>query len=163
MSREVTERAPVLVLGLGNRLFSDEGIGVVAAERVRSLGLSGVEVLDGGTLGLALLPEIEGRRSLLLLDALQSGDRAPGEVVSLTGDELHARWRRCLSAHQLGIEDLLGAAELMGASPQETVAVTMVPASLETGWGLSGTAEEGLDYMVEAARSVLRSWSVADA
>ena len=53
----MTDRAPILVLGLGNELFTDEGLGIHAARRIEAMGLDGVDVLDGGTLGIALLPE----------------------------------------------------------------------------------------------------------
>ena len=67
------DRPPILVLGIGNELFTDEGLGVVAARRIAQSGLPGVEVLDGATLGLALLPEIADRDAVLLLDAIVAG------------------------------------------------------------------------------------------
>src|SRR5664279_958350 len=154
---------PILVLGLGNRLLSDEGVGVLAAEELATMGLDGVDVLDGGTLGLALLPSIEGREALLVLDAVSSAQAQPGQVLVLAGDALRRTWRRCMSAHQLGITDSLAVAELAGQAPTEVVAVCMVPHSLEIGWGLSASALEQLPRMVETARGVLRGWGVENA
>jgi len=156
-------RAAVAVLGLGNRLLTDEGVGVAAAEQIAGLGLPEVDVLDGGTLGLALLPAIEGRRSLLILDAIAADRRRPGDVVVLAGPALRRTWRRCLSAHQIGITDVLGIAELAGRAPAQVTAVAMVPASVELGWGLSAVTRQRLPEMVRTARAVLRSWAVPDA
>ena len=160
---KVHRDAPVAVLGLGNRLLTDEGAGVAAAEEIASLGLTGTDVLDGGTLGLALLPAVEGRESLLILDAVTARDGQPGDVLILTGDTLRCGWRRCLSAHELGITDALALAALAGCAPARVTAVAMVPASLDTGWGLSSTAQQALPVMVAAARAVLRSWGVVGA
>jgi hydrogenase maturation protease len=127
------------------------------------MGLDGVDILDGGTLGLALLPSIEGREALLVLDAVTSAQAQPGQVLVLTGDALRCTWRRCMSAHQLGITDAIAIAELAGRAPTEVVAVCMVPHSLETGWGLSAPVREQLPQMVAAALGILRSWGVEHA
>jgi hydrogenase maturation protease len=163
LPEKIRDHAPVAVLGLGNRLLTDEGVGIAAAEEIAQLGLGGADVLDGGTLGLALLPAIEGRESLLILDAVTAHGRQPGDVLVLTGDTLRRGWRRCLSAHQLGITDVLALAALSGCAPARVTAVAMIPASLDTGWGLSGPAQRALPAMVAAARTVLRSWGVAGA
>ncbi len=153
-------RAPVAVLGLGNTLLTDEGVGVAAARQIAVLGLPGVQVLDGGTLGLALLPEVEGRRAVLILDAVTAAGRRPGDIVRLSGPALHRGWRRCVSAHQLGITDVLALADLAGQAPGQVAAIGMVPASLSLGCGLSAAAQRGLPGMVRAACWVLSSWGV---
>jgi hydrogenase maturation protease len=151
-------RPPHLVLGLGNELFSDEGVGVAAARRLAELGLPGVEVLDGGTLGLALLPELEGRDGLLLLDALALPGAPPGEVAVLGGDQLPGAQRLLASVHQLGVLEALAAAPLVGTAPARVAAVGMVPASLETGYGLTPLAAAHLEEMVARAAGVLAGW-----
>jgi hydrogenase maturation protease len=151
-----------LVLGLGNELFSDEGVGVVAARRVEERGLLAVEVVDGGTLGLALLPTIEGRTALLVLDAIVSEDMEPGEMVVYDGQDLRREARLLWSAHQLGVNEVLAAADLVGSTPELVAAVGMVPASVDTGYGLSIVATEALPAMVDAALQVLASWGVKE-
>ena len=160
------DRAPHLVLGLGNELFSDEGVGVVAARALaaRALagrGLAGVEVVDGGTLGIALLPAVEGRASLLVLDAVVDPARRPGDLVVLDAAEIDRARGVLFSAHQVGITEVLGAAFLAGRAPARIAAVGMVPASLETGYGLSATAAARLDAMVDLALDVLAEWEVS--
>ena len=152
----------VLVLGLGNELFSDEGVGIVAARRLEAYGLAGVEIVDGGTLGLSLLPLVEGRRALLVLDAMLAEDRAPGEIIVYSGEDLHRESRLLYSAHQLGVTEMLAAADLVGSTPERVGAVGMVPASVETGYGLSAVAEAALPAMVDAAREVLAGWGVKE-
>lgn len=152
----------VLVLGLGNELFSDEGVGVVAARRIEERGLPAVEVVDGGTLGLSLLPTVEGRTALLVLDAIVSGDMEPGETVVYDGEDLRREARLLWSAHQLGVNEVLAAADLAGSTPERVAAVGMVPASVDTGYGLSKVATDALPAMVNAALEVLASWGVKE-
>ncbi|MGA7271232.1 MAG: HyaD/HybD family hydrogenase maturation endopeptidase [Acidimicrobiia bacterium] len=154
-------RPDVLVLGLGNELFSDEGAGVVAARRIGAREVD-VEVVDGGTLGLALLPTIEGRGALLVLDAVASDDLEPGRVVVYGGEELRREARLLYSAHQLGVTEVLAAADLVGSTPAQVAAVGVVPASVETGYGLSPVVAAALPKMVDEGLAILRSWGVRE-
>lgn len=155
-------RALYAVLGLGNELFTDEGVGVVAARQVGSLGLEDVEVLDGGTLGLSLLPEVEGRRGLLVLDAMVGAGHRPGDVVVMGPDELVRPRFLLMSAHQVGIAETLGAAALLGRTPPLLAAVGMVPFSLETGFGITPEASARLPDMVTSALGILEGWMAED-
>lgn len=148
-------RAPVVVLGLGNELFTDEGVGVVASRRIAQLNLPDTEVVDGGTLGLSLLPTIERRDALLILDAILDSDLAPGSVVVYDGEDLRREARLLYSAHQLGVNEVLAAADLAGVTPAQVAAVGMVPESVATGYGITDTAEMALNEMLVAARRVL--------
>ncbi len=156
-------RAPVLVLGLGNELLTDEGIGVAAARALASRDLPGVEVVVGGTLGLALVPLVEGRDGVLLLDAVVGTDGPPGRVVVLSDEQVPRRWRRPISPHELGIPEILAAAELVGRAPARVALVGMVPASLEVGQGLTPCVAEHLDEMVERALEILSRWAAVRA
>lgn len=156
------KRAPHLVLGLGNELFTDEGVGVAAARRLAQRRLPGVEALDGGTLGIGLLPAVEGRETLLVLDAVVDPERRPGDLVVLDGAEIDRARGVLFSAHQVGITEVLGASALAGRAPVRIAAVGMVPASLETGYGLSATAEERLGPMVDLALDILARWEIQD-
>lgn len=154
--------APYLVLGLGNILFQDEGVGVAAAERLAEHELDGVEVLDGSTLGIALLPMIAGRRGLVVLDALASSAAEPGTVVRLDDADIERHRRMAFSVHQIDLVDALLAAELSGCAPKYLAIVGLVPASIETGYGLTPTAEAGLDEMVRRALEILAGWGVRE-
>jgi hydrogenase maturation protease len=152
--------APVLVLGVGNELFTDEGLGCVAAQAIARLELPGVEVLDGSTLGIALLPLLAGRDAVLLLDATVGRDAQPGDLIVLHGDEVPASRHLTTSAHQIGVCEALAAAELAGCRPPTLAAVGMVPVSLETGYGLSAPIADRIPQMVHTACAVLREWGV---
>lgn len=152
--------APVLVLGVGNELFTDEGLGCAAARAIEQLQLPGVEVLDGSTLGLSLLPSLAGRQAVLLLDAAVDRDAHPGELLVLHGEEVPATRQLTMSAHQIGVSEALATAELAGCRPRTLAAVGMIPLSLETGYGLSPLVTQRLPRMVQVACEILREWGV---
>jgi hydrogenase maturation protease len=152
--------APHLVLGLGNELFTDEGIGIVASRRFGDLDIPDVEVVDGGTLGIALLPTVAGRRSVLVFDAVVATGAESGEIIVLGADEVRRGSRVLYSAHQLGINEVLVAAELAGSRPPNVAAVGLVPYSLETGYGITPEAEDRIPAMIEQGLEILAEWGV---
>lgn len=161
MSDPATGRpAPVLVLGIGNELLTDEGVGVLAARRLAERAPPGVDVLPAGTLGLQLLTEIVGREAVLVLDAVMGEGLAPGDVVALDVEEVPADAAPGLSVHQLDVTDALRVAELAGAAPVRAVVVGIVPASLEPGVGLSDVVAARLDDLLAEVERVLAGWGV---
>ena len=115
-----------LVLGLGNPLMGDDGIGVAALETLRRgyhFG-PGVQLEDGGTLGLALLPLVEDAGSLLVLDAVRLGGR-PGTTVVLEGKEIPRGLSLKLSPHEAGFVEVLALAGLRGCLPGRLTLVGM--------------------------------------
>jgi hydrogenase maturation protease len=157
-----TTPEPALVLGLGNELFSDEGIGVAAMRGLAQQELPGVDTVDGGTLGVELLPTVAGRTHLLIFDAVTSQEAKPGDILVLTADEVRAGHQILFSAHQIGISQVLAAAELAGHSVTEIAGVGMAPFSLETGYGITPEAEQRLPKMVAVGRDILVSWGVIE-
>lgn len=121
-----------LVLGLGNTIMSDDGIGPKVIEQLQQgAGLpDSVTLLDGGTLGLDLLPHLEGIQRLIIVDAVEIGQPA-GTCVRLAGDEVPMALETKLSPHQMGMKDLLAVARLMGHLPEEIVLIGVQPACLE--------------------------------
>lgn len=154
--------APHLVLGLGNELFTDEGIGIAVSRRFDELALPGIEVVDGGTLGIALLPTVAGRESVLVFDAVVAADARPGDIVVLEADEVRRGTQILYSAHQLGINEVLIAAELAGAVRPNVAAVGLVPFSLDTGYGITPEARECIPAMIERGLEILASWGVVE-
>jgi len=153
-------RAGTLVLGVGNILYRDEGVGVAAAAALASRKFPGIDVLDGGTLGLSLFSEVEGRGSLLIFDAVAGSGEPPGTVLEFGPQIVSRGLQLCLSAHQLGLPELLATVALAGRAPQRVLAVTMAPASLELGYGLTAVAQRALGDMVARGISVLTDWGV---
>ena len=130
--------ADLLVLGLGNVLLGDDGVGPAAVARLRD-GYEfpdNVRCLDGGTLGLALLPYIEDARAVILVDAILE-DGAPGTLVRITGEDVGPAVAMRLSPHQVGVADLLQGARWHDREPKRLVLLGIVPESIELRLGLS--------------------------
>jgi hydrogenase maturation protease len=151
----------ILVLGIGNLVMTDDGIGVrvvqLIEERYRFPGQ--VTVLDGGTLGLDLLPRIEAVQRLLIVDAVDTG-APPGTLVRLTGAEIPQALETRLSPHQMGLKDLLTVGPLLGHSPGETVLWGVQPESIQMALRLSASVAAQLEPMVEKVLEELAIWGV---
>ena len=143
------ERASTLVLGLGNILLSDEGVGVRAVEAlIEQVPLPpDVEVLDGGTSGMDLLDQMAGRAHLIVVDAVRTG-RPPASVVRLAGDEVPAFFSSRLSPHQLGLSDVLAVLRLMDAAPGRITVIGVEPVSLDLDLALSPAVAARLQEVV---------------
>jgi hydrogenase maturation protease len=152
-------RAPVLVLGLGNLLLSDDAAGLhleaaLSAERGAS---EQVEFVDGGTQGLALLHYLAKRRAILVLDAVGLGAE-PGSVHVLRGPAIDGlRAQRATTAHEGNALELLATARLVGDVAGEIVVVGVEPARVATGIGLSPEVEAALPAAMGRARAVLEA------
>jgi hydrogenase maturation protease len=151
--------APAVVIGLGNPLMADDGLGLAALARLREAWElpAEVELVDGGTWGMSLLPIVEAAQSLLLIDAINV-NAAPGTPVMLPRSELPRRLGIKMSPHQVGICDVLALAELRGTLPQRAAAVGLQPERVALSMGLSDTLRARLDELVESAVRVLESW-----
>jgi hydrogenase maturation protease len=150
-----------LVLGLGNILMRDEGVGVRVVERLleRYDFPVGVQVLDGGTLGLDLLPWVEGVDRLLVVDAVDMGAE-PGTTTRLEGEEVPVFLGVKISPHQMGLADLLAASRLRGYFPQQLVLWGVQPAVIEVGLELSPLVETQVETLVESVLAELTSWGI---
>jgi len=151
----------ILVLGLGNTIMTDDGFGVRAIELLSSRYRFPEEVslLDGGTLGLDLLPHLEAVERLLIIDALEM-QATPGTVFRLEGEEVPRAFASKLSVHQMGVQDLLAVSELMGHLPHELVVWGVQPESIEMGTELTPTLTAALAPVVAGVVEELRKWGV---
>ncbi len=152
-------RSGILVLGLGNLIQSDDGLGVRALQRLESDRRlpRGVRLIDGGTAGIALLSDVYGAHRLLVLDAVDT-DTAPGTLVRLRGPDL-ATLPGGAAAHQLGLVDLLNALRLLDREPAEILVLGLQPGDLRLGTKLSPAVDAALDKLVEAAIAQLSRWT----
>ncbi|TWJ32425.1 HyaD/HybD family hydrogenase maturation endopeptidase [Geobacter argillaceus] len=152
----------ILVLGIGNLLMADDGVGVRVVQGLASRYRfpAGVTVLDGGTLGLDLLPRLEGVERLLVVDAVETGDK-PGTMVRLTGDDIPLALETKVSPHQMGLKDLLTVASLQGHVPREMVLWGVQPASIELDMALTPPVAETLPLLEEEVLRELAVWGVA--
>ncbi len=151
-----------VVLGLGNLLNRDEGLGVQALKRLDShLGeQSEFEMLDGGVLGLNLLMIVEDCSHLLILDAVNVGKPA-GSVVELHKEEIPLYAGVKLSQHQVTFQEVLGLANMRGFLPEHLHLVGIQPEDLSIGLELSPSIEQALPEVVERAAAVLTAWGLS--
>lgn len=140
---------PVVVLGLGNLLMRDDGVGVFALAQLAGDPRlpEGARLLDGGTLGLSLLPYVQSAPDLVLIDAVR-GDGPPGTLVCLEGDEVPGAVRDRLSVHQVGVADLVAGARLLGGWPERIVLCGVVPEEIELGVELSPAVRAAVPGLV---------------
>jgi hydrogenase maturation protease len=148
----------ILILGIGNVLLTDEGIGVRALKELERKFTfpANVELLDGGTAGIELLRHIRNRDYLIIIDAMKC-DQEPGTVVRVEGDDVPAAFRTRISPHQLGLSDLLAAAMLTDELPKNLVLFGVEPESIDIGLDLTETVEANVDKLVGAVADELRS------
>lgn len=140
----------ILVLGIGNILLEDEGIGVHVVERLQAHYLlpGNVSVLDGGTSGMSLLDDIAACQHLLIVDCARL-DGPPGTIHEFRGDAVPAFFQQRISPHQIGLSDLLAAAALLDALPDELSLVAIEPESIELGMRMSATGERACDLALQ--------------
>ncbi len=157
----MTEAQRKVVLGLGNLLNRDEGLGVEALKRLDAqLGeQSQFELLDGGVLGLNLLMIVEECTHLLILDAVNVGKPA-GTVVELRKDQIPLYAGVKLSQHQITFQEVLGLANIRGYLPEYLHLVGIQPEDLSIGLELSPIIEQALPEVVNRAEAVLKGWGL---
>lgn len=157
------ERASgVLVLGLGNVLLGDDGVGPAAIARLeRDYRIPpAVRLVEGGTLGLLLLDEIAEAQHVILVDAVAT-DAPPGTAVRLDGAEVFSAVRDRLSVHQVGVADLLNAARLIGRYPASVVLLGLVPGAIGLGLERTSAVDDAIGTLVSAIVMELKSLGYA--
>jgi len=139
-----------LILGVGNLLLTDEGIGIHAVRKLLEMnGLpEDLEIVDGGSAGLDLLYYLEGVDRLVIVDAVETGG-PPGTIVRLAGDKIPAYMALKISPHEITLPDFLAAAKLRDLYPKEVIVWGMQPQSLDVGVELSPALAQMLDSLVD--------------
>lgn len=148
----------IAVLGLGNDLMSDEGIGVVLVRRMsqRSKDFPKVDFVDGGTGGLALLYQIEGRQKVVFIDCAYMGAE-PGTLKRFTLEQVQST--KELPGHSLHEADLLNIlrmAQQLGHCPDEVVILGIEPQTVAVGQELTETLQGSLDDYLHAVEQELQ-------
>lgn len=151
-----------IVLGVGNILLTDEGVGVRAIERLgRDYHLPPeVEIIDGGTCGMEMLDDLAHADNLIIVDAVKSGQPA-ASIITLKGDAVPAFFSTKLSPHQIGLADVLAALTLTGEHPGKTILIGVEPHSLETGMTLSPPIAARMPDLMDTLTGELRALGLA--
>jgi hydrogenase maturation protease len=148
----------IVVLGVGNLLWADEGFGVRCVEALGN-GFEippEVAVMDGGTLGLALVPELLDATHVLLFDAVEHRGE-PGSLVVARDDEVPLLMGgNKLSLHQVGVNDIFASLELLGHKPGHVTVVGIRPVQLAD---YGGSLTETVRAQMPAARSGSKNWA----
>lgn len=153
-----------MVLGIGNILNRDEGLGVRALHILeKTLGpIPNVECVDGGVMGLSLLPLVEDCEHLLVLDAIDAGV-APGTFVEMTGSDIRLFTGVKMSEHQITFQEVLGLAFIRRKLPPNLHLLGAQPEDLAIGLEISDCVGAALPRIVERATAVLVEWGLIPA
>ncbi len=148
-----------LILGVGNPLRGDDGVGVLAVQQIATRPdlPAGVDVLDGGTAGLGLIPVLEQYRRVILVDAVQMGEQ-PGTVRRFAWDDVRLREReRALSLHQSDLNEALALAEALCCMPPVLIVYGVQPQHTDWDQPLSDAVRRALPGLVDALMTEVRS------
>ncbi len=151
----------VVLLGVGNILLSDEGVGVRIVEAFAASHLlpPWVQVLDGGTCAMEMLEDLENLDLLVIADCVRVGAE-PGSLVVLEDDQVPAFFRTKLSPHQVGLSDVLATLHLTGRAPRKVVVIGVQPVSISLGMDMTGPVQALLPAAVARIGSILAAEGV---
>jgi hydrogenase maturation protease len=152
-----------IVMGLGNTLNKDEGLGVHALallEKELADRAPEVEFIDGGALGLNLLPWVEEASHLLVLDSIVSRFSLPGQVMELSKDEIPLYSNIKMSDHQITFQEVLGLVKFRDKFPKYLHLVGAQPVDMSIGYGVSPEIEAVIPEIMTRAERVLREWGL---
>lgn len=149
------------VLGVGNTILSDEGFGVRVVEYLEKNFTfpENVALIDGGTLGVELLHFVAGTRRLLIIDSIDGGAEA-GSTFHLRGDEIKNHFAQKISAHEVGIQDVLTMLELSGKKIPQVELIGAQPFRLEAGVELTEQMAALVPTFADKAVEILRDWGL---
>ena len=150
----------VLVMGIGNTLLQDDGIGVHVTELFKSTHEADpdISVLDGGTIGLSLLPEIEDADAVIIVDASEIGGQ-PGSMQIFRNAEIDQQLSgKKRTVHEVALSDLFSAAAIRGRCPSERALIAIQPASTELGLNPTPQVQAVIPQACEAIDTMTRGW-----
>ncbi len=150
----------IKIIGIGNTLFSDEGVGVHLLEYLRKVipENENLEIIEGATDGIKLLQPVEESDYLILLDAVNAG-KEPGTVITLKNEEIPKYFGVKMSVHQLGLQDVLNAASIRDNLPKEMYLFGVQPESLELGLELTECVSKNIPELVELVVNQVETWT----
>lgn len=161
---DVLHQAEVTILGVGNVILRDEGFGVRVAEYLdRHYDWpDNVQIVDGGTLGIELTQYVTGTQKLLVIDSI-NGHAAPGTLFRFEDDAVMEHFQDKISAHEVGIQDVLALLAVTGKKIPEVVVIGAQPYDVEAGVELSEKMRALVPEMARRALAELAAWGIAPA
>ncbi|MBO0958269.1 HyaD/HybD family hydrogenase maturation endopeptidase [Neobacillus sp. MM2021_6] len=149
----------ITILGIGNTLFSDEGVGIHILPILEKSFMDdeNIEIIEGLTDGMKLLGPVEDAENLIIIDAINAGKEG-GTIIKLEGEEIPAYFGIKMSVHQLGFQEVLLAAKMRERYPKEIIMLGMQPSSLQLGIGLTETNQSKLEELASVVVNHVNSW-----
>lgn len=149
----------ITILGIGNTLFSDEGVGIHLLPLLEDAlkDVENIEIIEGLTDGMKLLGPVEDAENLIIIDAINAG-KEPGTIITLVEDEIPAYFGIKMSIHQLGFQEVLLAAKLRERYPKKIVMFGMQPTSLQMGIELTDTNQKKLGELAKTVIDQVKRW-----
>jgi hydrogenase maturation protease len=143
----------ILVLGIGNILLNDEGVGIHVVRKLEEENYTGADLMDGGTGGFHLLGFIQSYGKVVIVDA--SLDQYPAGNIRILHPKYAKDFPHQLSAHEIGLRDLLDAAFLLGNMPEIHLVAVSVKDFQELGMDLSPVVEAAIPLVVEKVKNLV--------
>ena len=155
------ENPEITLLGVGNILLTDEGLGVHVVNELRDAYTFSPEIniIDGGTMGMELLTYMRGMKKLLLVDAVNGGEQ-PGTVYEFPHQELEQYFTDHISVHEVGMQDILRIRHIQEEPLEDAMVIGVEPESLEVGFEPSPVVQAALPDVKARVLNTLRSWGV---
>ena len=151
----------IVVLGVGNILLTDEGLGVHVVEDLKAnyTFTPQISLIDGGTMGMELLTYMRGMKKILLIDAVNGGE-APGTIYEFPHRELEQYFTDHISVHEVGMQDILRIRAIQENPLEDAIVIGVEPESLDVGFEPSAPVQKVLPEVKERVLRVLREWGV---
>lgn len=155
------ENNTITLLGVGNILLTDEGLGVHVINTLKDnyFFTPAINIIDGGTMGMELLSYMDGMKRLILVDAINGGEE-PGTVYEFTHQEVENYFTKNISAHEVGIQDILRIRALQEEPLEAATVIGVEPFSLEIGLEPSSVVAKVLPEVISRVIHVLMEWGV---
>ncbi len=142
-------KKPILILGVGNSIQMDDGIGIHVFEKLKNMTLpKNIELFDGGTAGFDLINVVSKREKVIIIDAVNGGE-PPGTIYKFSPEDIKSKSISYDSLHQLGIIESLEMAKLLNKYPKECVIIGVEPKKIEWGLELSEPLKMKIPKIIE--------------
>lgn len=153
--------ADISVVGIGNIIMQDEGFGVRCAEYLQKITdyPDFVQIIDGGTLGMDLMPYIAGTKKLLFIDAIDVEGNV-GDFYQFTGDELNAYFKNKITIHDVGVNDMLAVLKLTDNPIEEVIVMGIKPEIVSMGLDMTEKVAEKVPEVAQKAKELVDKWVV---
>ena len=157
----LTREDTILVLGLGNTLLTDEAVGVRVVEYIEGLSEAkdlGLKLMDGGTMGLTLLVDMEDADAIIVIDAAILGQE-PGAVQVFEGLDMdHFLRHRGRSPHDIGLDDIMDGLRLREAVPEHRAIIGIQPEILTVGENLTADVQKAVPQAAKVVLEIVKRW-----